>query len=313
MGMKLTCGFEMLLADPQNADKRVVREIGLLLEDIETGDEPLPDDKELAMWPQTQDDEKWLDIDYNDFEAELSGKGKEGKADGGKGFGDKSAQANLRKMVSRFQDFIDDDDEAAGIDGIDDNGGSSDDEDSDTEGSSTGEDKNGSFDEAEFERAMKEMMGMPVDRIEQSGLLDEARRLAIQDAEEGSEPDEDEEMKKVMELMEKELRGHGALNLNERKKAQTSGKAEGKKPVFGPPRPANLAVAKVEDEEDADEEVGPGDGELSSDDEEFNDVDLGLAKNMLEAFKGQAGMSGPAGNLMKAMGVNMPRDEDDGM
>lgn len=306
MGMKLTCGFEMLLADPQNEDKRVVREIKLLLEDIQTGEEKLPTDKELATWPQTQDDEKWLDIDYNDFEAELSGKGKDGKADG---FGDKSAQANLRKMVSRFQDLMDDDDEAAGIDGIDDDGDSSD-EDSDSNPSSSGEDKDASFDEAEFERAMKEMMGMPADKIEQSGLLDEARRLAVQDAEEGSEPDEDEEMKKVMELMEKELKGHGALNLNEKQK--TAGKSEGKKPVFGPPRPANMAVAKVEDEEEADEEIGPGDGELSSDDEEFNDVDLGLAKNMLEAFKGQAGMSGPAGNLMRAMGVNMPRDEDDG-
>ena len=70
-------------------------------------------------------------------------------------------------------------------------------------------------------------------------------------------------------------------------------------------------VWKQESEESADEEIGPGDGELSSDDEEFNDVDMGLAKNMLESFKGQAGMAGPAGNLMRAMGVNMPRDEGD--
>lgn len=311
MGMKLTCGFEMLLADPQNVDKRVVREIKLLLEDIEAGEETLPTDKELVTWPQTQDDEKWLDIDYNDFEAELSGKSKGGKGNGN-GFGDKSAQANLRKMVSRFQDLIDDDDEAAGPDGVDDEGDSSDD---DSEPSSTGEDKDASFDEAEFERAMKEMMGMPENHVKESGLLDEARRLAIQDAEEGEEPDEDEEMRKVMELMEKELKGHGALNLDERGnaksagKAQSSSKAAGKKPVFGPARPPGMEVAKVGEEEEADEEIGPGDGDLSSDDEEFNDVDLGLAKNMLEAFKGQAGTSGPAGNLMRAMGVNMPRDE----
>ena len=97
-------------------------------------------------------------------------------------------------------------------------------------------------------------------------------------------------------------------------------KANGKpRPVFGPERPPGASddiLAKpngnAADIEDADEEIGPGDGELSSDDEEFNDVDLGLARNMLEAFKGQAGMAGPAGNLMRSLGVNMPRDEGSG-
>ena len=101
------------------------------------------------------------------------------------------------------------------------------------------------------------------------------------------------------------------------------------KPTFGPPRPpasgdtTDGALAKTskgkgkavqfqDQSEDVDEEfpIGPGDAELSSDDEDYNDVDLGLAKNMLEAFKGQAGMAGPAGNLMKSLGVNMPRDEE---
>jgi hypothetical protein len=333
MGMKLTCGFEMMLSDPQNADKRVVREIQILLSDIETGDDELPMDKELASWPRTQDDEKWLDIDYNDFENELAGDKKKGGPSGGKGFGDASAQENLRKMVSRFADFAKDD-EAAGIDGIDDDDLDDDDDDS-SSASSSGEDKDGSFDEAEFERAMKEMMGMPTSEIEKSGLLDEARKLALEDAEEGNgedDMDEDEETRKVMELMEKELKGHGALNLEQKmqqkqkqkaraketaNKEKTSTKSSGKKNVhFGPERPpgmAKQATAEDEeeaDEEEADEEIGPGDNELSSDDEEDNDVDLLLAENMLEAFKGQAGMSGPAGNMMRAMGVNMPRDED---
>lgn len=70
-----------------------------------------------------------------------------------------------------------------------------------------------------------------------------------------------------------------------------------------------MAVSKqATAEEEADEDIGPGDVELSSDDEEDNDVDLLLAENMLKAFSGQAGQSGPAGNMMRAMGVNMPRD-----
>jgi hypothetical protein len=32
---------------------------------------------------------------------------------------------------------------------------------------------------------------------------------------------------------------------------------------------------------------------------------------MLKAFKGQAGMAGPAGNMMGLMGVQFPRDADD--
>ena len=348
IGMKLTCGFEMLLADPQNQDKRSVREIRLILEDIESGEEVLPSDGELKLWPQTQDDEKWLDIDYNDFENELSGKsgrGANGKdKDSGKGFGDANAQDNLRKMVSRFEEFLNDDN--AGPDGVDED----DNEDGDdistapSDLDDSGEDKDASFSEAEFEKAMKEMMGMPADYIEESGLLAEARKLAVEDAEEGSGDedgagnDEDEEMRKVMEVMERELKGHGALDLSDGKVRKTKArkdapapaepsKGEGKdtpaKPFFGPERPpTTLAKSKNrgeadESEESADEEldIGPGDGELSSDDEEYNDVDLGLAKNMLESFKGQAGMAGPAGNLMARLGVNMPRDEgeaDDG-
>jgi hypothetical protein len=314
MGMKLTCGFEMLLADPQNKDKRVVREMKLLLDDVESGYESLPTDQEIDGWPKTQDDGKWLDIDYNDFENELSGKKADGRKPKGNGFGDQGAQENLRRMVSRFEDFINDDE--AGMEGVDDDNVDDDededeDEDSDTE---AGEDKNASFDEAEFEQAMKEMMGMPPEQIEKSGLLEEARRLALEDEEMGEAPDEDEEMKKVMEMMEKELKGHGALNLNRDKKKPTSSSKS--KPVFGPERPPNMqngggALVKGKGRivgEDGGE-IGPGDEELSSDDEEFNDVDLGLAKNMLEAFKGQAGMAGPAGNLMRALGVNMPRDE----
>ena len=46
-----------------------------------------------------------------------------------------------------------------------------------------------------------------------------------------------------------------------------------------------------------------------SDGGEGNDIDINLAKNLLESFKSQAGMAGPGGNLMGMMGLNMPRDE----
>ncbi|KAF2481796.1 SGT1 protein-domain-containing protein [Neohortaea acidophila] len=284
-GMKLACGFEMLLSDPQNQDKRVVREMKLLLEDVESGEETLPSDAEIAAWPQIQDDEKWLDIDYNDFENVLSGeKGKASATSTGKGKPD--PHDNLRKMVSRFEDFLKDDN--AGAEGVDD---VDDDDEPNSDSASDGESE---INEEEFNQAVKAIRSMQSEDIEKNGLLDEARKLALEDAEDQSDVDEDEEMKKVMALMEQELKGHGALNLND-------DSSKFKKPAKDKPRRASQASAE--------EEIGPGDGELSSDDEEFNDVDLGLAKNMLESFKGQVGMAGPAGNLMHAMGVQMPRDE----
>ncbi|CAK4033575.1 related to regulatory factor Sgt1 [Lecanosticta acicola] len=322
MGMKLTCGFEMLVADPQSRDKRVVREIKMLLEDVESGEETLPSEADIKSWPQTQDDEKWLDIDYNEFEKELSGKGgSRGNSRNG-GFGDQGAQENLRKMVDRFQDFVNDDE--AGVEGVDDM-----EEDDDTESeASTKIDEDSKeraqpseADEEEFRQAVKAAQSMPASQVEESGLLAEARRLALEDDEDASDVDEDEEMRKVMELMEKELKGHGALNLKpDGKPGRGKGKAAAsdkqieqfQKPFFGPEPPATMAKKNVRfnDADDDDDFVGPGDGELSSDDEEeYNDVNLDLAKNMLESFKGQAGMAGPAGNLMTALGVSMPRDE----
>ena len=323
MGMKLTCGFEMLVSDLQNADTRAMREVKLLLEDIENGEEVLPLDAEMASWPQMQDDEKWLDIDYNDFEDELSGKARRKDGSKGTGFGDSSAQDNLRKIVSRFEDFLNDGAAGAeGVDDLDEDNGDADDDNDNISDSGSNKDKDAmNIEEAEFEEAMKEMVGMPADHIEKSGLMDEARKLAVEDAENASDVDEDEEMKKVMDLMERELKGHGALDLKDGvvKKTRTPNatktdlgaqkEKETQKPFFGPERPPGIEMKRRGLVEIMDEEIGPGDEELSSDDEEYNDVDLGLAKNMLESFKGQAGMAGPAGNLMKALGVGMPRDE----
>lgn len=331
VGLKLTSGFEILLRDPQNRDKAVVRELEVHLDDVATGEQQLPTDEEIKSWPQDQDDDSWLDIDYNDFENELSGdKARKEKDNSAKpnSSNDDAAQENLRNMVSRFKKFMND--EHAGFEGADDGG----DMDDDTDSNESGEDKDGSYDEAEFERAMKEMMGMPAEEKEKRGLMDEARRLALEDDEEGgSEPDEDAEMKKVMEAMERELTERGALkNDGKKAKQQPTSAAPPVQPThFGPERPTNMnnnskpnsktkakaKLTKLQDDSDdsdvediiRDNDIGPGDEELSSDDETHNDVDLNFARNMLEGLKGQAGLAGPAGNMMKAMDVNMPRDE----
>lgn len=75
MAMKVTSGFEMLISDGIRRDSRSVREMNILLEDIEAG-EPLPTDAEIATWKDVnrEDSEAWLDINFEDFEKELQGK-----------------------------------------------------------------------------------------------------------------------------------------------------------------------------------------------------------------------------------------------
>lgn len=309
LGMKLACGFEMMLRDPQNKDKRDVREMNMLLEDVDEGEETLPSDKEIATWPKTQDDDKWLDIDFNDFDNELKGRSGQANQDQSKGagFGDESTQKDLQDMVSRFEKFMNDDD--AGLEGAEftsSSGSSSEDEDDESDG----EDKAGSFTDAEFEQAMREMMGMPENEKETNGLMGEARKLALEmEDEEEMERDEEEEAKQIMKMMEEIRAG----------KQDKKNKNKSKAPAHAAPE-TNAAGKNVRSEDmvknkgkdKATEPVTRID-EDSSDDEDplgGGDVNYELLKNMLESFKEQGGMSGPAGNLMGLMGMgNMPHDQ----
>ncbi|CAN9119549.1 unnamed protein product [Alternaria alternata] len=319
IGIKIAAGMQMLLSHSLYASRKPTREIALLLEDLENGDDTLPTDTEIASWPKREDDEAWLNIDFSEFEKELEGKGS-----GAKGaFGDKNAEENLKKMVARFNDFLADNEAGAegadgGLDPMDvDNDsdagdrGWEDPEDSDSTAendtkskgkgkakTSNGEDDAGTDDEedaeadaeyAEYEQAFEKFMMLPA--AEKAILTDEARALAL---EQDAEKEEDEEIQKLTEMMEAELFSHGALNINSKPDhkpgtgllSDSNGKGKGK-----------LQDVAEEDEEDEDDEL--------------LDEDYNLADNMLKAFKGQAGMAGPAGNMMKAMGVQFPRDADD--
>ncbi|KAL2003289.1 hypothetical protein VTN02DRAFT_4410 [Thermoascus thermophilus] len=289
LGMKLSCGFEMLLSDPQNQDKASVREMKLLLEDIDTGDESLPTDEEIEKhWSKREDDEKWLDISFEDLEGELRGRG---KGDGTKpgAFGDASAQENLQRIVARFEEFLND--ESAGFEGADDFfNEDSDDEEFDAE-SSDGEDKETSFDEEEFSRMMKEMMGMP----SKSDLPNAARptgiRGKVEEVDTDSEEDDTEQIQELSRQMEAELRGTGVLDLNNH---------AGQRSVKG------KAAARSTDETDHRDEP-----EEDEDMDEKQRARINLAKNLLESFQSQGGMAGPGGNMLGMMGMKMPKPSKD--
>ena len=213
-GMKVTCGFEMLIADPQNKDKREVREIALLLEDLDTNQDILPSDTETALWPQEDDDERWLDVDLEDFGRELDGHRVDNELRAGSGFGDKAAQDNLRRMVAKAQEFIQDD--KAGIDTAEHSDesdeGTEDDKSSqrsDIASSSKGLDCR----EEDFTAMMKQMMGIPHSDSEQS--LTSVIQSHDVDLDPTSDTDGGEEkMREAMQTMEQELRDAGALRLD---------------------------------------------------------------------------------------------------
>lgn len=277
-GMKVSCGFEMFLSDPQNQDKPAVREIKLLLEDIDTGDEKLPTDEEIQNeWNNQQDDEKWMDINYEDLDSELKGKATRGGSKSG-AFGDQSAQENLQRIVARFEEFLND--ESADFEGVDLYGSDTDDGEEDDE-STDGENHDLSFDEEEFSKMMKEMMGMP------PGLGPKTQnKSAGASGSRVQEINSDDEVKEIEELsrqMEAELRPTGILDLNGQRKGNGSKSVKGKE--------KQLQSEEVETE---------------SDDEDS--VNVNLAKNLLESLQSQGGMPGPGGNMLGMMGMKMPRD-----
>ncbi|KAI5305979.1 hypothetical protein KEM56_002651, partial [Ascosphaera pollenicola] len=294
-GMKLSCGFEMLLSDPQHQDKQPVREIKMLLEDLESGDEQLPTDKEISEeWSTAEDDEKWLDISFEDLESELKGKKGHGKRGGVGEFGDASAQENLRRIVAQFENFLNND--SAGFEGADiiDNFDSDEDtdDDDDSEWSDEGEDKEVSFNEEAFDRAMKEMMGMPSqDRAHRIKSFKNVEELKSDDDDDDDENISPEDIEKLSKQFEAELRTTGVLNHNAPRASNDKGKSvkgngKGKAPV-GP-----------EDVENLDDEEGADDN-----------VNINLARNLLESFQSQAGAAGPSTNLMGLMGMKFPKDD----
>ena len=306
LGMKVTSGFEMLLTDAKNGDNRTVREVKILLEDLAADDSSnLSTNDEIAGWKDVkkEDDESWMDINFEDFERELKGERKNKSMPSGvfgpelpSGFGDAKTQADLRKMVERFESFLND--ENAGIDGAEMDDMDIDDDEDNTDDASEDEDKDVSFDEKEFARMMREMMGMPSDEQDEvthqppttSTQATQGSRIEeVDTSDEEDDVDEVAEMRKVMEKLEADLNEAGALNLD--------------------PTPTKLAALKGKARGEQGDEKG-GDSEEESDDEDI-DIDFNLAKNLLESFKSQAGMAGPGGNLLGMMGMQLPRDEED--
>ncbi|CCX32939.1 SGT1 protein-domain-containing protein [Pyronema domesticum] len=266
VGVKLTAGFEMLLAREndvllESGREELVEELRGLVEKGIKG----PTDEECKQGEV--DSEDWLHIDFTEFEKDLKG---EGGAEGA--YGDPEQEEKLKRMVERFEKFLNDD--TAGHEGakfgFNGEGGEDDeddeelnsDDDVDSEDLEEGEDKDISFDEKEFERMMREMMGLPGDAAEDGD-------------DDGKE--EEKEIHRIQDQIEAELRAAGVMETQDVPKIRE--------------------IGPDEDSDEADDPNAP----IS--------IDYALAKNLLESFKGQAGLSGPGGNLLASLGIQLPRDE----
>lgn len=278
LGMKVTCGFEMLAMRAAKSNNRTAREFAVLLDDlVEDGDSELPSNADIASWTDSarEDDDAWMNINFEDFEKELDGR-KDAKGE----FGDTNTRADLRKIVSRFETFLNDD--RAGVDGAELHEMDQDDDESDSD--SEAEDCDVSFDEAEFSRMMREMMGMPTGSAPASNKSREARTAPGPDTLE-MDDSEDEEIKKLSAQMAAELHDHGALALDPTPKKVKASDSEGYE-----------RAEALDDEENENDQV---------------DIDYNLVSNLLESFKSQNGLSGPVGTMLADMGMQLPRDEGD--
>ncbi|KAJ0333152.1 hypothetical protein COL922a_010950 [Colletotrichum nupharicola] len=179
----------------------------------------------------------------------------------------------------------------------DDDDDDDDDNDDDSEDGSDEEDKAVSFDEAEFSRMMREMMGLAPNNQGEASPPAGTRKHREGFPEDPS----DEDLRELAAQLEAELTEHGALRLDvsdNSKAPAVKGKDSHRANVNG----LGTAVKHNGSDDEDDKEAG---------DEEI-DIDYNLAKNLLESFKGQAGLPGPAGNILGMMGMQLPRDEADG-
>ena len=272
MGVKLCAGLEMLCAE-KNGKLFFGEEQGNIVEMVKQAmEKPLLTDAEIAGMEKKEDGTDWMNVAFEEFDAGLKG-GKEGV-----GMQDKDQEEKIQRIVERFEKFLNDD--AAGVEGAELN---SDDDMSETDSDDEDDDADIDFDEEEFTKMMRLMMGMPPEEGEgeeiQTGPPKQESRL--QPVEEEDSEDEEKAIREMQDAVAAELKEAGVLHT-------TSG-----------PKEKKITGGEEEEEHDIDE------------DEEVH-IDYALVKNMLESFKAQGGVAGPTGNLLAAMGLQLPRDEDEG-
>ena len=293
LGMKVACGFEMLIHDEQSLVENAVSDILNLVHTMDDSTDGLMSGQEMESGQSTEDSDSWLNIDYNHFEYDLDN-GPPDNSSNRKVPDPDRARKELRKFVARFKSFGEEDD---GVES--DSSFSSDSDDLASVGQSdiTNEVERTALEETtneiQFNEAsfMKMMRGWSLNSSNacQETLSDVAVTQGPSlagDLRTDSHHD-DEELGTLSEAMESELLQLGALQR------------------LGPKDPKTLPLYTAT-------EAGQFRRKLAQESREGEwDTDLNLAANILESFKHQDGLPGPGGNLMGLFGVQFPRDNGD--
>ncbi|KAL9048129.1 MAG: hypothetical protein Q9162_007847 [Coniocarpon cinnabarinum] len=108
LGLKVIAGYELLMRDSTLQSSRAGLEVQVLLNDIEEDGSTLPSNEEIAQWPQREESEDWLDVNYEDFERELSGVSSSNLQPS---FIDTNAEDSLRRVIAGFEKLMDHDDD----------------------------------------------------------------------------------------------------------------------------------------------------------------------------------------------------------
>ena len=227
IGLKLSCGFEMLMTEIANEDKKMVREINLILDEIASTDLKLPSDDDIRGWGLENDDDSWLDINFEDLEKELAGKLKTFQSHRKTGIGHESAHANLQRTVQRFEQFLSDEADAGSMNLIDDmdiddeKSVSDDDDDTDSSCDLDHTEKPPGLREDDVTAVIREMMGTPSDRMEETmqkpvhtgaTVNMDIRAHRPSTNEDSDSPLRQGELAQVMDQTEQELRDAGVLD-----------------------------------------------------------------------------------------------------
>ncbi|CAG8527388.1 2869_t:CDS:10 [Acaulospora morrowiae] len=265
---------------------------------------------ELLTADKTQDDDSWLNVDPKQLEDLLEAtkghmgymnyeKSKEGNSD------DELNVFDLTNMIDKLESFMDD--EVAGIEGAEFNDEHDSDEDFEDFGINGNNDQI-QFEPTEFLRIMRQTLGITDEeyrelanakiKLQQDELEQYAKdqsQYTTTGASQSAKITEltDDDMETYFEALDSELSSSKVYESFVRSPGQILGDSE----------------------TDLGDDLNVKNDENNDSDEELNkpvDINLNLAKNILESFKSQEGLPGPVGNMLGRMGVGViPVDSDD--
>ncbi|ORZ19641.1 SGT1 protein-domain-containing protein [Absidia repens] len=322
LGMKLMCGLEMLYAKKEEEAESVEQEQRKLGNDqVDTYDllEMAPTSLNGRTSKQTidallkqytparledlvkkrkqckEDAVDWMDVYPDELDALLSQKTdhdntatqhnangelmEENNNNGGDG--DDLPPVNLEDMMAKFEQFLEH--SSSGVEGVNLPGDEESDEDDDDD------------DEADDVAGRQNGYGDAEEDVNQQISFDFTSFMDIlNQGIPGSSPaprskntDDKLDLEAFMNEMDREIAGHEKIGGSFVRDSTNSGIAR---------TTTNDEEGDVEDEED---EAAPV------------DVQLNLIQNVLESFKGQQGLPGPAGNLLRQFNIALPADKDD--